>query len=213
MAEKPTVVAAEKKVKWTIAADYLQACNCDYGCPCEFEAPPTRGSCEGMGAWRIAQGQYGDVKLDGIGFGFAARWPGPIHQGNGTLHLFIDEKATPPQRDALVQIASGQAGGMPFEIIAATVTTLGGPYFVPCQFTVNGKHGTARLGDAVAIETESIRNPVTGAEESIRIEHETGFIFKSGLCVSAKTGRVTSGELNYSWPGKAAFVAKIQYGN
>ena len=29
------------KVKWTMEADYLQACNCDYGCPCEFQAPPT----------------------------------------------------------------------------------------------------------------------------------------------------------------------------
>ena len=39
------------QVKWTMEADYLQACNCDYGCPCEFEAPPTQGYCEGIGAW------------------------------------------------------------------------------------------------------------------------------------------------------------------
>ena len=34
------------KVKWALEADCLQACNCDYGCPCEFEAPPTPGYCE-----------------------------------------------------------------------------------------------------------------------------------------------------------------------
>src|SRR5205823_5968694 len=54
------------KIKWSIDADYLQACNCDYGCPCEFSAPPTPGFCEGMGAWRINRGNYGDVKLDGL---------------------------------------------------------------------------------------------------------------------------------------------------
>jgi hypothetical protein len=46
------------KVKWSFEADYLQACNCDYGCPCEFSAPPTLGYCDGMGAWRIKRGKY-----------------------------------------------------------------------------------------------------------------------------------------------------------
>src|SRR6266850_6313315 len=107
--------AKSKKVKWSIEADYLQACNCDYGCPCEFQAPPTQGFCEGMGAWHIRRGRYGAVKLDGLGFGFAAHWPGALHEGNGTAQLFFDEKADPVQREALLRIASGQAGGMPFE--------------------------------------------------------------------------------------------------
>ena len=57
--------------KWSFEADFLQACNCDYGCPCEFSAPPTNGGCEGMVAWRINRGNYGSVKLDGVGLGFA----------------------------------------------------------------------------------------------------------------------------------------------
>ena len=108
--------------KWSFEADYLQACNCDYGCPCEFSAPPTLGYCEGVGAWRINRGRYGDVPLDGLGLAFAARWPKALHEGNGTLCLFFDERASPAQRDALFQIASGKAGGLPFEIIAATIS-------------------------------------------------------------------------------------------
>ena len=64
----------ETKVKWSLEADYLQACNCDYGCPCEFEAPPTMGYCEGVGVWKILKGRYGNVALDGLGFGFAAHF-------------------------------------------------------------------------------------------------------------------------------------------
>src|SRR5687767_10407768 len=93
------------KIKWTLEADYLQGCNCDYGCPCEFEAPPTRGDCQGLGAWQIRQGRYGTVALDGLGFGFAAIWPGPIHKGNGTAALFFDDQADPAQRKALLEIA------------------------------------------------------------------------------------------------------------
>src|SRR3954447_20032956 len=100
------------KVKWSFEADYLQACNCDYAGPCEFSAPPTLGFCEGLGAWRISRGNYGNVGLDGLAMGFAARWPKAIHEGNGTVCIFVDEKASPEQREALLQIASGQAGGL-----------------------------------------------------------------------------------------------------
>ncbi len=65
----------QQQVKWTMEADYLQACNCDYGCPCEFDAPPTQGFCEGVGAWRINRGRYGDVALDGLGLEFRLALP------------------------------------------------------------------------------------------------------------------------------------------
>src|SRR5712691_2788879 len=41
--EKERHMAIQQQVKWTIEADCLLACNCDYGCPCEFDAPPTQG--------------------------------------------------------------------------------------------------------------------------------------------------------------------------
>jgi len=65
---------SEQQNKWSIEADFLQACSCDYGCPCEFSAPQTRGFCEGTGACRIIKGNYGDVPLDGLTVGFAAHW-------------------------------------------------------------------------------------------------------------------------------------------
>lgn len=110
--------------KWNFEADYLQACNCDYGCPCEFSAPPTMGFCEGMGAWRIERGDYDGVSLDGLGLAFAAKWPGSIHEGNGSVLLYVDEKASAEQREALIAIGAGQAGGLPFEILATTFSTL-----------------------------------------------------------------------------------------
>src|ERR671935_4129 len=46
----------------------LIACNCDYGCPCNFNARPTQGKCEGGWTWHVERGRYGDVTLDGITF-------------------------------------------------------------------------------------------------------------------------------------------------
>ena len=201
------------KTKWSLEADFLQACNCDYGCPCEFSAPPTKGFCEGMGAWRIIHGHYGDVKLDGLGVAFAAHWPKAIHEGNGTCMLFFDDRATSSQRDALLQICSGQAGGMPFEIIVTTFSKILDPQYVPFKFNFYGRNSSVQIGNAMDVTVEPIKNPVTGEPESVRIEHSTGFIFKSAECVSAATMNVNAGELKFSWPNKAAFVTQINYGN
>ena len=201
------------QTKWNIEADFLQACNCDYGCPCEFSAPPTKGFCEGVGAWRINRGNYGDVKLDGLGFGFAARWPKAIHEGNGTAVIFMDERATPAQRDALGSICSGKAGGLPFELIVQTFSKVLDPQFVSFKFNLNGRNSSVEVGKAMRVAVEPIRNPVTGEPESVRVEHSTGFIFKDAECVSAKDMQVNAGELKFSWPNKAGFVTKIKYGN
>lgn len=206
-------MSTETKVKWALEADYLQACNCDYGCPCEFEAPPTAGYCDGIGAWRINRGHYGDVSLDGLGLGELLHSPGPLHEGNCTIAWLIDEKANEQQREALVKIAGGEAGGIPFEILAQLTSKAPEPQFVPFEFNINGKESSVKMGDVGAIALESIRNPVTGDPEDIRIEHGTGFIFKGADAVSAKECRASFGELTFSYPDKCGYVTLIKYGN
>jgi hypothetical protein len=200
--------------KWFFDADYLQACNCDYGCPCEFSAPPTMGFCDGLGVWRIERGKFGDLSLDGLGLGFAARWPKAIHEGHGTVCLFVDEKASEEQRAALLEIGSGKAGGLPFEILATTMDTLLEPRFVPFEFNLDGLQSSARLGgDKLRISMEPIKNPVTGDPEQCAVNHGTGFIFKTAECTSAREGSVALEDISFSYPNKAGFVARIHYGN
>lgn len=201
--------------KWFFDADYLQACNCDYGCPCEFSAPPTTGSCHGVGVWRIERGEYDGLSLNGLCLGFAAKWPKAIHEGHGTVCLFVDEKASAEQRAALLDIGSGQAGGLPFEILATTMDTLLEPRFVPFDFKLDGLQSSARLGgDKLTITLEPIKNPVTGNPEQVAVNHGTGFIFQTAECASAREGAVALGdEMSFSYPDKAGFVARIHYGN
>lgn len=206
-------MSATAKTKWSFEADYLQACSCDYGCPCEFSAPPTRGFCQGMGAWRINKGNYGDIKLDGLALGFVAHWPKAIHEGNGTVALFFDERANQQQRDALLQIASGQAGGKPFEIIVTTFSKILDPQYVRFQFDLKGIHSSVKVGDSVALALDAIKNPVTGDPESVFVDHGTGFIFQRAEAVAGKECKSSVPGLTFSWPDKAGFVTQVKYGN
>jgi hypothetical protein len=200
-------------LSWVFDADYLQACNCDYGCPCEFSAPPTPGFCEGTGAWLIKTGHCGNVSLDGLGLGFAAHWPGAIHLGGGTVTLFIDERANREQREALENIGFGKLGGLPFEILATTFATVQPTCFVPFEVHLDGRNSKARVGDQILFGLEPVKNPVTGDPEFVRIEHATGFIFKGAEVVSARDLRVSSGSINFQYSNKAGFVTEVHYHN
>ena len=52
--------------KWNLKIEQLMACNCNWGCPCSFESPPTYGTCESALAYRVVTGKYADVILDGL---------------------------------------------------------------------------------------------------------------------------------------------------
>src|ERR1043166_904352 len=96
---------------WQIRGKVLEACNCDWGCPCNFNALPTTGKCEGGWTWHVEEGAYGDVRFDGLNFSVYVNWPGAIHHGNGEAVVFIDELADDQQRSAVETLVGGTAGG------------------------------------------------------------------------------------------------------
>ena len=41
---------------WLIAGKYIEYYSCDFGCPCEAMADPTRGYCTGLVGFKIDKG-------------------------------------------------------------------------------------------------------------------------------------------------------------
>ena len=95
-------------IAWTIKGRELANCNCDYGCPCQFNALPTTGNCKAAIGYQIDEGHFGDVKLDGLHAATVYYWPGPVHEGNGKTQLIVDESADDAQRNALIKIMQGE---------------------------------------------------------------------------------------------------------
>jgi hypothetical protein len=126
--------------KWSIECDYMESCNCDFGCACNFSGFPNYGRCEALVGYHIRSGNYGNVSLDGLDFIYAASWPRAIHQGNGTMRVYIADRAFDEQRNAIAEIAYGRAkGNGPFALFAATLRYVLDPEFVPIEMRVDGK--------------------------------------------------------------------------
>lgn len=200
-------------VRWTWTADYLQACNCDWGCPCNWNARPTAGHCHGISAWKIRTGRYGDLELDGLHLAVAAKWPGPIHEGGGTCAAYVDERADPKQREALLAIVRGQAGGLPFEILASTVTTMLVPLVVPFDFKVDGPRSSLRVGSVIRADLAPIRSPVMGNPVGGKIVLDQGFVFKEALITSLDVFTVLDRDLRFAYPGQSGHYAVVEYAN
>jgi hypothetical protein len=168
-------------VIWRLSGEEIGSCNCAWGCPCQFDALPTHGRCEGMGVCQVTKGHYGGVVLDGIRFAYLMSFPGAVHEGNGTLQVVIDDTAKGDQREALEQITSGRAGGLMFEIFASVCPTRLPILFAPIQFEADreARRGTYRVGALAEGTIEPIRNPVTGEEHRARIDLPHGFEYKT----------------------------------
>ena len=64
------------ETSWRIRGDALEACSCDYGCPCQFGADPSKGFCEGVVGLHIQDGNYGNTRLSGLNLVLILRSPG-----------------------------------------------------------------------------------------------------------------------------------------
>ena len=81
--------------RWHVTGDWFDTCNCSIPCPCTFAQPPTTGDCEGILAWHIRKGNYGDVRLDGLSVMALGAFTGNIWEGQtkASMAIFIDERA------------------------------------------------------------------------------------------------------------------------
>ncbi len=197
---------------WHLKIDYVETCNCDYGCPCNFSGFPTNGYCRGLLLSHIKDGNYGDVRLDGLDVIYAESWPKAIHEGNGTLQLFISKNASDKQRDALVKIFSGEAKGEGYyALFRPTFKYVLEPQFVDIIANIDGKKSSFSVPGFIDVELESFKNPVTGEEQETKIQLPKGFIFKMADAAKTKLMRILTPNMNFDYSSQNAYFAQVEY--
>lgn len=195
--------------RWRLSGQVLVACNCDWGCPCNFNALPTAGKCEGGWTWHVEEGSYNDTSLGGLNFSVYVNWPGAIHEGNGEALILVDERASDEQRSAIERLLTGEVGG-PWGILAWTWPKKHGPHAVSYSVSFDSVNTRVKAGDHVAVECGPIRNPVTGAEVHPGVVLPEGIIFKRGDLGTTTHFRVSSG-IEYDHTGKYMAAGPFNY--
>ncbi len=138
-------------MSWRIEGQYMETCNCSFLCPClpsTLKAKPTEGDCKAAVALRIDKGEKDGVKLDGLSFIVMLHSPSAMADGNITVGLIVDERASGQQTEAIQAIATGAAGG-PMALLAPLVGRVAGIEKRPIRFESDGLKFSVTAGNLV----------------------------------------------------------------
>lgn len=197
--------------RWNFEADFFTACNCDWGCPCNFNARPNEGCCIGWDAWNITRGRFGDTVLDGTRFALYYHFPGLIEEGQATAGLYIDSAANPAQRQALETIGRGKAGGGFFELFGTQLAATWLPTkVVPIRFEIEDGVGRVTLEGVGGAESELLSYP-DGTTIRPLLDLPHGIEFKKGLMTNAKRWSWRHDTLVASYEGKYGAVGRVRF--
>ncbi len=197
-----------------IKGSKISACNCNYGCPCQFYAPPTYEKCEGLDVLDIEEGRFGEISLDGLRVGMLAGWPGAIHEGSGVGQVIFDRCADEAQREAIYKIVSGeeQEPTTAFSIYASTMHEDYAALVKPIEMRRDLEARTAAVfvPGVVEIEVQPIRNTVTGEPHHARVVLPHGFEFNEADLASGTFA--ATGDLKFDHKDRSAIFSRFAFG-
>jgi hypothetical protein len=103
-------------VAWRIRGSYFEACNCDPICPCRridgvTGGRSTHGICMGVLSWVIEEGVVDGIDVAGLPVALALRYSDDEPRSPWTYVLYLDERGTGEQREALEGLFTGRLGG------------------------------------------------------------------------------------------------------
>jgi hypothetical protein len=136
----------------------LEVCNCNVLCPCWVGEDPDNGTCDGLLAWHVDNGTVSGLDVSGRTFVLLCHIPGNILKGNWSVRAYVDDQATPEQKDALISVWTGKLGG-PVADLAKLVGEVVAVEQVPITFEVKGADGTLKVGTGI----EARLKPFQGA--------------------------------------------------
>jgi len=155
-----TLAADTAKTSWKLTGQLEEACSCSAACPCWFGSKPTKMNCGGGQFLFITKGSYGSVKLDGLSVGAMSQSPDgkAMMDSLGSWNFnyyYIDEKATPEQREALKAIANA--------VITPNASPKTEYRVVPIVRKIEGKEHSISLGQYGKFSGHLIEGGMGGA--------------------------------------------------
>jgi hypothetical protein len=197
---------------WAISGTYLESCNCDAICPCRrvggrAGGRSTHGLCLGALSWLVEDGHLGSVDLAGLGAVIVSRYHDDEPGSPWTYYLYVDERGTAAQRDALARILTGAEGGTPsrqFPWVFKASDLLG---WRAAPITIDHSHrrGWFRVDETVTVRIEG---PVADQEPVTCLipGHD-----RTGEELQAELLRVDEAPLAFELTGVCAYEATFAY--
>jgi len=191
--------------KWNVSGDWFDVCKCNIPCPCLFAQTPSYGDCEGVMAYHIKHGQYGEISLDGLNVLILDYFKGNVWAGKTKVDiaLFFDESANEEQRKAMNMIFTGKAGGFMGQF-ANLIGDVRGLEYASIKFEVaeDLAYWSAEIPGKVFAKGEALTGPMTPPGKRVQTINAPGSEVGPGTVATwgtAVTDEVNVPYFRYEW--------------
>jgi hypothetical protein len=151
--------AAGTSVVYDLKGTLLEACSCGILCPCWVGEDPDQGTCDAFMAYQFDEGTIRGVDVSGLSFVSVVQIPGNVlTPGSWRIAIFVDDRASDEQLDALVAAFSGKLGG-PLADLAGLVGEIVDVKRAPIVHEIRDGAGSLRIGDSVIAEMAPYAGP------------------------------------------------------
>jgi hypothetical protein len=143
---------------YNLQGSLLEVCDCQVLCPCWIGEDPDNGTCKAALAYQFDKGAIDGVDVSGLVLATTGFIPGNVLAGNWRTCIYIDERATDSQMNALVSVYKGEKGG-PIADLAKLIGEVVLVERAKIVFDVKEGRGTLTIGKVVHAEMEPYRGP------------------------------------------------------
>jgi hypothetical protein len=144
----------------------LEACSCNVLCPCWIGEDPDLGDCRAFLSYNIESGRVQGVDVSGLSLVVVSHIPGNVLAGDWEVVVFVDDRATPEQHEALVAAFSGKLEG-PLADLWQLIGTVRAVESAPISHEVSEGVGTLAIPGVLESVMEPYRSP-TGDVTTLR---------------------------------------------
>jgi hypothetical protein len=149
--------------------------------------------------------------LDGLNVVGVFHTPGNMFTGpKWKAALYLDERATKEQVDALGKIYSGKAGGF-FGVLAGFIRELAGVRPMPVKFEIDGKRRTLHIPSTIDLTVEGMEGGDKSKE--VTVSNAPISVAPSFAAVVAKSTKHSYSDYGMKWDnsGKNGFYSRFAY--
>ncbi|MDJ0348400.1 DUF1326 domain-containing protein [Cryobacterium sp. PH29-G1] len=182
-------------MSWNISGNYFESCNCESACPCVFLSAPTTGECTALLGWHIDDGVYEGLRLDGLNISLAVHSSGHMATTPWRAALYLDDRATPEQQEALGAIFSGAAGGHP-AVLANHIGEVIGVTVAPITFDGSDASRALRVGETADLKITAIAGQ---GGEKVTIANHPLAVAPGQQLVAARADHLHYADHGYEW--------------
>jgi FtsP/CotA-like multicopper oxidase with cupredoxin domain len=146
------------RAPYKLAGLFYEACDCFTVCPCWLSHAPDGGECTGVFAWEIARGSIDGVDVTGLLAVSVSQHQGSRDEAQQRVVIFVDDRASRQQADALAAAFSGRLGG-PLQELSDILGELVAVERAPIAIRREGRLTTLTVDHRIRVEGTTNEGP------------------------------------------------------